>query len=122
MNESLFNKYGGFSTVGKLVHSFYEKVLDTDQLLHYFRGIDMERLIRHQTDFLCLILGGPVHYTGKDLRQAHVRMNITEEDFDLVAELLEEALEECNIEYGDIDMIMALIRVRKPDIVGVESL
>lgn len=118
MSESLFNKYGGFSTIGNIVHSFYEKILDTDSLLHYFEGIDMERLIRHQTDFLCLILGGPVNYSGRDLRQAHRRLNITEKDFDLVSDLLEEALEEANIEYEDIETIIGIIHSKKPDIIG----
>jgi hemoglobin len=122
VSETLFDKYGGFSTVGSIVHSFYEKVMDTDSLLHYFEGIDMERLIRHQTDFLCLLLGGPVNYSGRDLRQAHRRLNITEEDFNLVAELLEETLEECNVEYDDIEAIMRIIVSTKPDIIVSDSL
>jgi hemoglobin len=121
VSETLFDKYGGFSTVGSIVHSFYEKVMDTDSLLHYFEGIDMERLIRHQTDFLCLLLGGPVNYSGRDLRQAHRRLNITEEDFDLVAELLEETLEESNVEYEDIEAIMSIIVSTKPDIIVSDS-
>lgn len=121
MSDSLFNKYGGFATVGNIVHSFYEKILDSDSLLHYFKGIDMERLIRHQTDFLCLIMGGPVNYSGRDLRQAHRKLNITEEDFELAADLLEETLEEADVTDEDIETIMKVIRSTKPDIVGPNS-
>jgi len=79
--STLFDKYGGFATVGNIVHNFYEKILDDGELRPYFKGIDMERLIRHQTDFMCMILGGPVDYTGRDLRKAYSRLNITEKDF-----------------------------------------
>lgn len=120
MSDTLFDKYGGFATVGNIVHNFYEKVLDEDSLRHYFKGIDMERLIRHQTDFMCMILGGPVNYSGRDLRKAHSRLNIIEKDFYTVAELLEEALEEAGVEDEDIQTIMAIVAGTKGDLV-VES-
>ena len=45
---TLFDKYGGFATVSKVVMSFYDRVLDSDQIGEYFEDIDMKRLI----DFL----------------------------------------------------------------------
>jgi hemoglobin len=116
--ESLFHKYGGFSTVGSIVLSFYEKVLDTDELRHYFDGIDMERLVRHQTDFMCMVLGGPSNYSGRDLRISHERLRITEEDFFTVADLLEETFEEAGVEDEDIEAILTIVKSTKGDIVN----
>lgn len=116
-DESLFHKYGGFSSVGSVVLSFYEKILDTEELVPYFDGIDMERLIGHQTDFLCMILGGPAHYSGRDLRAAHQRLHISEPDFFTVADLLEEALEEAGLEDEDIEAIIKVVAGTKKDIV-----
>lgn len=115
--DSLFHKYGGFTSVGSIVLSFYEKVLDTDELQHYFDGIDMERLVRHQTDFLCMVLGGPASYSGRDLRSAHERLRIIEEDFYTVADLLEETLEEAGVEDDDIQTILEIVKTTKDDIV-----
>ena len=70
-SQTLFEKYGGFSVIGKLVHRFYEKVLSDAAVAHYFEGIDMQRLASHQTDFLCVLLGGPIDYTGRQMRNAH---------------------------------------------------
>ena len=116
--ETLFHKYGGFSTVGAIVLAFYEKILDEEALVPYFEGIDMERLIRHQTDFLCMILGGPANYSGRDLRTAHFRLNITVPDFLLVADLLEETLEEGGVEDDDIEAILKIVASTKDDIVN----
>jgi len=116
--QSLFHKYGGFATVGSVVLSFYEKILDTEELVPYFEGIDMERLIRHQTDFLCMILGGPAHYSGRDLRTAHHRLNIITRDFLTVADLLEEALEEAGVEDEDVETILEVVAGTKDDIVN----
>ena len=65
MARSLFDKYGGFASVSKVVMTFYTKVLDSDVIGDYFDGIDMRRLIDHQTKFIATIMGGPV---GKSLR------------------------------------------------------
>lgn len=110
MSETLYDKYGGFSTIADVVHSFYEKVLDTDSLLHYFQGIDMERLARHQTDFLTMVFGGPVNYSNDALRESHRRLNIPKEDFETIADLLEETLEEADVEDDDIETVMGVIR------------
>lgn len=115
--ESLFHKYGGFTSVGSIVLAFYEKILDTDELLPYFQGIDMERLIGHQTDFLCMILGGPAHYSGRDLRAAHERLHITVPHFFIVADLLEEALEEAGVEDDDVEAIIKVVASTQKDIV-----
>ena len=118
MSETLYEKYGGFTTISNIVHSFYEKVLETDSLLHYFKGIDMERLARHQTDFLTLVFGGPVNYTSDRLREAHAKLRIPVADFECVADLLEESLEEADVEDEDIEAIMEVIAASKGDIVS----
>ena len=55
--QTLFSKYGGFSTVHEIVRNFYADVLSEDSLKHYFENISMEFLIKHQSDFLSQVLG-----------------------------------------------------------------
>lgn len=117
MSDTLFDKYGGFSTVGNIVHEFYEKIMDTESLENYFWDIDMARLIKHQTDFLCQVLGGPASYTGRALKDAHKGLNIVVEDFMTVAEILEETLEEAGVEDSDVEAIMEIVASTKDDIV-----
>ena len=47
MEQSLFEKYGGFSIVSRIVMRFYNQALDSDILADYFEDIEMERLIDH---------------------------------------------------------------------------
>ncbi len=116
-SETLFGKYGGFSTVGDIVHRFYEKILEDDTLEEYFWDVDMVRLIRHQTDFLCMVLGGPAAYTGRSLKDAHQPLKITEKDFFTVAGHLEEALEEGGLEDEDVSTVIGIVAGTKNDIV-----
>lgn len=117
MSDSLFDKYGGFSTIGDVVHSFYEKIMDTESLEHYFWDVDMTRLMAHQTDFLAMALGGPSSYSGRSLKEAHRHLKITEVDFFTVAELLEEALEEAGMEDEDVASVISIVASTKGDIV-----
>jgi hemoglobin len=120
MSDSLYDKYGGFTVIADIVHAFYDKILDAEELDPYFQGIDMDRLARHQTDFLCHVLGGPVEYEGRALYDAHAPLNITDEHFYLVAGLLEETLEEAGMEDDDIRSVIGVVVNVKDQIVVVE--
>lgn len=117
MIESLFDKYGGFDTFALVVSSFYQKVLDSDELEHYFRNVNMDSLMAHQTNFIAKALGGPDAYEGRDLRQAHINFDITFSHFQEVAELLEESLEEAGVEGQDIESIIKIVRSLRDQIV-----
>ena len=117
MAETLYEKYGGFSTISKIVQNFYQKVLESDPLKPYFEGVDMQRLMDHQTYFFSQILGGPLFYEENKLKEVHKHLNITEEAFAEVVELLEEALEEAGVEEGDLVTIIEVVGGTKSDIV-----
>ncbi|NQZ05835.1 MAG: group 1 truncated hemoglobin [Algicola sp.] len=116
--QSLFDKYGGFATFNQLTRLFYQKLLDSPQVAHYFSGVDIPTLAEHQTNFLATALGGPTIYQGADLKTAHAGLMITNEDFTEVAELLEECLEELGVEPPDINTIINIVAEFKEQIVS----
>ena len=117
MSESLYNKYGGFASVSKLVQEFYRRVLEEDSLKNFFEGVSMERLMDHQTHFLCKAMGGPDNYEGRSLAPAHVNLGISSEDFGLVGEILQETLEDGGVEDADVAAIMGIVVSVKDQIV-----
>ena len=117
MAENLYNKYGGFATVSHLVQNFYGKVLASQSLKPYFNGIDMPKLMKHQTAFLCSVLGGPASYDGQTLAAAHKNLKITAAAFGEVAELLQETLEDANVSDEDVKAIIGIVATTQNDIV-----
>lgn len=118
-SQTLFQKYGGYERVFKVVSLFYEKILADEAVSDFFDDVDMEGLIRHQTNFVGMVLGGPANqYTGRDLKAAHQGLSISHEHFNRVAEHLQSSLVECGFESSDIDTIMAVVASRRPDIVS----
>jgi hemoglobin len=117
MSSSLFQKYGGFAAVSRVVLAFYDKVLDSDQIGGFFEDIDMKRLVDHQTKFISMLLGGPATYSDERLGQLHRHLSISDEDFDVVGQLLAETLDEFGFETADRDAIMREIEARRVHIV-----
>jgi len=118
MSATLFQKYGGFAKVSRVVLTFYDKVLDSDQIGVFFDEIDMSRLVDHQTKFISSLLGGPAAYTDDRLKQLHAHIGISDQDFDEMAKLLGEALDENGLEPGDCEAVIREIEARRSYIVN----
>ena len=109
MTQSLYEKYGGFETVSSIVHTFYDEVRESEQLARYFDRVDMPRLIKHQTVFLCKVLGGPDNYEGRVLAKAHASLHITDPAFDEVVTILKEVLEDAGMEPEDVASVLDVV-------------
>jgi len=109
MALNLYEKYGGFSTVSKIVHDFYKKVLDSDILSHYFEKVEMSNLINHQIQFFSTLLGGPVTYDIRQIDEIHKRLNITDVAFQEVIDLLSESLEDAGMDNADAEQVIGVL-------------
>ncbi len=114
---SVFERYGGFSSVSRVVSSFYDKMLDSPITSPYFANTDMRRLVDHQTRFIAAMMGGPASYTDDHLERVHRDRGITDEAFDETVMLLQEALEEHDFEDEDIHLVLDQVRARRRVIV-----
>jgi hemoglobin len=94
---SLYERIGGEAAVDAAVDLFYRKVLTDDRISHYFDKIDMDAQRAKQKAFLTFAFGGPNSYSGKDMRAAHAKMQLTESDFNAVMENLGATLQELNV-------------------------
>lgn len=121
MAQTMFERYGGFGKVHKIVMSFYAKVLDSDVMGPYFEDIEMPRLMDHQTKFISQVMGGPAVYSNEVLAQVHARLNVTDDAFDEMYWLLQETLEDFELDSVDIESILKEIKARRPWIVGDNS-
>lgn len=69
--SSLFERLGGAPAIEAAVDIFYRKVLSDDRISDFFEDVDMDRQAAKQKAFLTMVMGGPSHYTGKDMRAGH---------------------------------------------------
>jgi hemoglobin len=113
VNQTIFERYGGFSMVRKVVSTFYDYVLEDKVMAPYFEDIDMRRQIDHQSKFISAVMGGPASYSDDHLRRVHARLGIDHEAFVVMASLLKEAMEDHDMAAVDVDAVMHEIVIRE---------
>ncbi|WP_433623489.1 group I truncated hemoglobin [Halomicrococcus sp. NG-SE-24] len=113
MPQTIYQDIGGRDAVEAVVTDFYDQVLADDQLVPYFDGMDMDELRAHQVQFISAVAGGPVDYTGDDMRDAHAHLDIDEDDFDAVGRYLESALRMNGVDEDNVEAIMSEVRSLK---------
>lgn len=121
MSQSLYEQIGGEAAVNAAVDIFYRKVLADDRISRFFEGVDMEKQAAKQKGFLTFAFGGPHHYTGKDMRQAHahlVKQGLNDSHFDAVMENLAATLQELNVPQNLIAEMAAIAESTRNDVLG----
>ncbi|AXG06215.1 group 1 truncated hemoglobin [Haloplanus rubicundus] len=118
MSQTIYRDIGGRDAVESVVDDFYERVLADERLEPYFDGMDMDELRSHQVQFISAVAGGPVEYSGANMREAHAHLGIEEDHFDLVGRYLQEALEANGVDEANVEDIMAEVVALKEPVLG----
>ncbi len=113
MEKSLFDKYGGFSTVSKIVLSLYDRLLEDDDVGPFFDDVDLPRLIDHQTKFVSSLMGGPASFSDDHIERAHKDMPITDLHFDKLKSIVAETLTDFGVLEDDIVAIATAFEDRR---------
>jgi hemoglobin len=122
VHGSIFEQLGGFARVRLMVSAFYDKVLDSERLSRHFSAIEVPRLIDHQTKFISAMMGGPASFTDEHIGRAHKRLGITGEEFEEMAELFRETLEDFGLPDVDVDRLQAhLLSMREHVVEGARA-
>lgn len=112
-DQSLYEKYGGFSTVSKIVMTLYDRLLEDDDVGPFFDDVDMPRLIDHQTKFVASLMGGPASFSDGQIRSAHAHLAIEATHFDILKDIVAETLADFGVATSDIDTVLGAFEARR---------
>ena len=118
---SLYEQLGGEPAVNAAVDVFYRKVLTDDRVSDFFDDIDMDQQIAKQKAFLTMVFGGPVSYTGQDMRNGHARLvakGLNDSHVDAVIELLGESLREVGAPEELIQKVAGIAESARADVLN----
>jgi len=116
--KSLYERIGKQAAVDAAVDLFYVKVLADKRVNHFFDDINMNKQKKKQKQFIAAVLGGPVPYTGKDMRTAHKSLDLKDADFGAIAGHLAATLKELKIDPQLIGEVMTLVATTKNDVLN----
>lgn len=113
-----YARIGGGPAVSAVVDRFYQQVLADEHLAPYFDESAMPNLKRHQVQLISHLLGGPVEYEGRELRDAHAEMNISADDYRRVVGHLVNTLTEAQVPEDILGRLADTLNAVEGDIVS----
>jgi len=116
--SSLYERLGGEAAVDAAVDKFYDRVLADSRINQFFEGLDMVAQAAKQKAFLTMVFGGPNDYSGKDMREGHKHLGLTDEHFDAVVENLGATLKDLGVGDEDIQEVAALAETTRDDVLN----
>jgi hemoglobin len=94
--NSLYERLGGYEVIHDLLDHISARMMKDAALAVYFKGHNTDskkRLRQHFIDYVCRSLGGPVYYTGLEMKASHDGLEITATHWDVFWQHVMDVLE-----------------------------
>ncbi len=120
---TLWDRLGGEKGVRKVVDDFAELV-GADPKVDVSRGgkrkldeLTVADLKQKTVEFISANSGGPLKYTGRNLKDVHKGMAVTNEQFDAAVADFKKALVKNNVSPQDVDAVLRFLETTRKDVV-----
>jgi len=122
MNKTLYERLGGYDAISAVSNDLLPRLQADARLARFWqnRGDDgVKREKQLLIDFLCASAGGPMYYTGRDMKTSHQGMKISESDWSAFLGHLNATLDAFQVPQTERDEVVAFVQSTKADIVEV---
>lgn len=117
---TLYTRLGGYDAIAAVVANLLPRLM-ADSLLARFwqnRGDDgLQREEQLLVDFLSNAAGGPMYYTGREMKVSHKGMGVTAADWNAFIGHLEATLDSFNLPAAERADVLGFIDSTRADIV-----
>jgi hemoglobin len=118
---SLYKRLGGHTAIEKVVDDFVDAVVADDKIRpehkKHFKEGDVAVLKRKLVDQIGEATGGPERYRGKNMKDAHKGLGITNADFDALVADLVKALDKNKVPPKEQEELKAILGPLRPEVV-----
>jgi hemoglobin len=121
-DKSLYERLGGYDAIAAVVADLMVRIKADDKLRRFYdhRGADgIAREEQLLVDFLCASSGGPMVYTGRDMKTLHIGMRLDEEDWTCAMDHLSATLDAFKVPEQEKGDVMGFHENLKSEIVEV---
>jgi hemoglobin len=117
---TLYQRLGGYDAICAVANDLLPRLQADAQLARFWQHRSDDGVRREKQlliDFLCSSAGGPLYYTGRDMKTSHKGMKITEGDWSAFLGHLNATLQAFQVPQAERDEVVTLVQSTKPDIV-----
>jgi len=121
--ESLYKRLGGYDAIAAVTDDFLERVMGDPQIGGYWKGDSNDTKRRDRqlvVDFICEAAGGPVYYTGRDMRTSHDGLGISESEWQVLMRHAIASLDRFEVPEKEKGEVLSFLDSLKGDIVEKE--
>ncbi len=118
--KTLYERLGGYDAISAVANDLLPRLQADSRLGRFWqhRGEDgLKREKQLLIDFLCSSAGGPLYYTGRDMKISHKGMKISEGDWSAFLGHLNATLDAFKVPQAERDEVVAFVQSTKSDIV-----
>ncbi len=124
-HKPLYARLGGVYPIATVVDDFIERVL-VDKVLNANPHINEARArvpkagLKFQvTALVCQVTGGPQHYEGRSMKEAHAHLAISEKEWNALVADFKVTLDKFKVPAKEQEELFKIVGSTKPDIVTV---
>jgi len=110
--KSLYQRLGGYDAISAVVNEFADRLFTDKKLAPFFGALSTDtrdRFKQLNTLLVCSATGGPCTYLGRPMATSHQGMNVTDGDFDAVANHLMATLNKFKVPAAEKEELMGII-------------
>ena len=115
--KTLYERLGGYDAITAVVNDLLPRLQSDTQLGRFWhhRGEDgVKREKQLLIDYLCACAGGPLYYTGRDMKTSHKGMKISESDWARFLGHLNATMDMFHVPQAERDEAAPLSKVLNP--------
>jgi hemoglobin len=121
MNQkTLYERLGGYDGITAFANDLLPRLQADPQLSRFWQNRGDDGIAREKQlliDYLCASAGGPMYYTGRDMKTSHKGMKISENDWSTFLQHAGATMKALQIPKQECDEIVAFVLSLKEDIV-----
>ncbi len=117
---TLYERLGGYDAISAVANALLPRLQADAKLARFWqnRGDDgIQREKQLLIDFLCSSAGGPLLYTGRDMKTSHAGMKISEDDWAAFMGHLHATLDSFQVPEAEYADVVAFVESTKADMV-----
>jgi len=123
-DRALYYRLGGYDAIAAFCDELLSRLTRDSTLAVYWKGKcddSMQKERQLLVDFLCMIAGGPVNYSGRDMKTSHRGLGINEAEWDIFVQHAIAILNDLGVAEQEKEEVLSLAADFKSDVVEMAA-